>query len=325
MGHMETRMMGGRENVGHKGEAVAHVLRRTRKMTEKRKVSIRFFGDREVRAAWDDGAGKWWFSALDVVGAVNGEEDYGKTRNYWKWLKGKLKREQPEVVSGATQLRFMAPDGKRRLADVFDAEGVVALAKAIPNNRARAFLEWFVYGPKTLDKRSKQKAYALFESGLLESVEEGTVKGLRQIHGYLFGGLYDFAGQIRTVNIAKDGFEFAPARFLDETLARIEAMPETDFEAIAVKYVEMNVAHPFREGNGRATRIWLDRMLEARLGMCVDWSRIDKRAYLDAMRRSVSEASAIRELLRGALTDRIGDRETFMKGIDYSYYYEENN
>lgn len=288
-----------------------------------RKVSIRFFGDREVRAVWDDGAGTWRFSALDVVGAVNGEGDYAKTRNYWKWLKAKLKRERPEVVSAATQLRFTAPDGKRRLSDAFDAEGVAALAKAIPNNRAGAFLDWFVYGPETLDEKSKKKAYALFESGLLDSIEVGTVRGLRQIHGYLFGGLYDFAGQIRTVNLAKGGFAFAPARFLDETLAGIEAMPETDFEAIAAKYVEMNIAHPFREGNGRATRIWLDRMLAARLGACVDWSRIDKRAYLDAMRRSVSDASVLSGLLQNALTDRIADRETFMKGIDYSYSYEE--
>ena len=256
------------------------------------------------------------------MGAVNGEADYGKSRNYWKWLKAKLKRERPEVVSAATRLRLRAPDGKLRLSDVFDAEGVAALAKAIPNNRAGAFLEWFVYGPETLDERSKQKAYALFESGLLGAIETGTVKGLRQIHAYLFGGLYGFAGQIRTVNIAKGGFAFAPARFLDATLARIEAMPETDFDAIVAKYVEMNVAHPFREGNGRATRIWLDRMLAKRLGLCIDWSRIDKRAYLDAMRRSVSDAVSLRDLLRSALTDRTDDREMFMKGIDYSYYYE---
>ena len=289
----------------------------------RRKVSIRFFNDREVRALWDDETAKWWFSALDVVGAINGESDYAKTRNYWKWLKAKLKRESPQVVSAATQLKFTAPDGKRRLSDALDAEGVAALARNIPNNRAGGFLDWFLYSDTTIDGQSKKKAYALFESGLLDSVEVGTTKGLQQIHAYLFGGLYDFAGRIRSVNIAKDGFAFAPARFLGATLARVEAMPENDFNAIVSKYVEMNIAHPFREGNGRATRIWLDLMLKRSLAQCIDWSRIDKRAYLDAMRRSVADAEPLTALLASALTDKIHDRETFLKGIDYSYYYEE--
>ena len=160
---------------------------------------------------------------------------------------------------------------------------------------------------------------------MIDSIETGTVKGLQQIHAYIFGGLYDFAGQIRSVNISKGGFTFAPARFLSETLKKIEAMPEGCFEEIIDKYVEMNVAHPFREGNGRATRIWLDMLLKKNLRLCVDWSQVDKRAYLEAMRRSVSDASALKELLNPALTNKISDREIFMKGIDYSYYYEEND
>lgn len=158
---------------------------------------------------------------------------------------------------------------------------------------------------------------------LLDSVEVGTVKGLQQIHAYLFGGLYDFAGQIRQVNISKGGFTFAPAAFLHQTLSNIESMPEETFEQIVDKYVEMNVAHPFREGNGRTTRIWLDLILKKRLGVCVDWSRIDKYAYLSAMERSVADSRAIKHLLGEALTDKVDDREIFMKGIDYSYYYEE--
>lgn len=146
---------------------------------------------------------------------------------------------------------------------------------------------------------------------------------MQQIHAYLFGGLYDFAGKIRDVNIAKGGFSFAPARFLETTLATIEAMPAGTFDEILKKYVEMNVAHPFREGNGRATRIWLDLMLKKNLGCCVDWSKIDKRAYLRAMAESVSDSSEIRALIFNALTDEIRSREIFMKGIDYSYYYEE--
>lgn len=289
------------------------------------KVSIRFFNDREIRAVWDGAAAKWRFSVLDVVGALNGESDYEKTRNYWKYLKAKLKREGNELGSVTTQLRFAAPDGKMRLANVMDADQIVALAKAIPNNKSAAFFDWFLYSDNTIDAKSKQKAYSLFESGLIESVEVGTVKGLQQIHGYLFGGLYDFAGQIRTVNISKGGFMFALARFLQKTLADIERMPEKTFSQIVDKYVEMNVAHPFREGNGRATRIWLDLILKKNLGRCIDWSRIGKTAYLQAMKESVSDAKPVKSLLRAALTDKISDRETFMKGIDYSYYYEQED
>ena len=140
------------------------------------KVSIRFFNDREVRAVWDDAAAKWWFSVLDVVGALNGEPDYAKTRNYWKYLKAKLKREKSELVSATTQLKLAAADGKRYKSDALDADGIVALAKAMPNNRAAAFLDWFLYSDNTIDAKSKQKAYTLFESGIFESIEQGTVK-----------------------------------------------------------------------------------------------------------------------------------------------------
>ena len=175
------------------------------------KISIRFYNDREVRAVWDDAASKWWFSVLDIVAAINREPDYAKTRNYWKWLKAKLRREDSQLVSATTQLRLGAPDGKRRMSDVLDADGVIALAKKIPNERATAFLDWFLYSDNTVDGQSKKKAYALFESGLLKNLEPGTVKCLQQIHAYLFGGLYDFAGQIRTKNISKGGFTFANA------------------------------------------------------------------------------------------------------------------
>ena len=163
----------------------------------------------------------------------------------------------------------------------------------------------------------------MFESSLIDSIEVGTVKGLQQIHAYLFGGLYDFAGQIRTVNIAKSGFQFAMAQYLSQTLTDVKSMPENSFDNIIDKYVEMNVAHPFREGNGRATRIWLDLMLKKNLQQCIDWSHVDKRKYLEAMTRSVADPTSIKDLLRSALTEKINDRDTFMKGIDYSYYYEQ--
>jgi cell filamentation protein len=153
----------------------------------------------------------------------------------------------------------------------------------------------------------------------------GKVRSLCQIHGYLFGGLYEFAGQIRQKTIWKDGTLFCRAEYLQENLQKIESMPETTFDEIVDKYVEMNVAHPFLEGNGRSTRIWLDMIFKQRLKKCVDWSRIDKKQYLAAMKRSTTDATSIKALLRGALTDDINSREIFMKGIDYSYYYEQED
>ena len=288
-----------------------------------RKISIRFFNNREVRAVWNEENSKWWFSVLDIVGALNEQSDYTKTRNYWKYLKNKLKKTSPELVSAATQLKLVAPDGKKRATDCLDSNGIVQLAKNFPNNKATRFLDWFLYSDNTIDGQSKKKAYALFESGLLASLEPGSVKCLQQIHAYLFGGLYDFAGQIRAKNISKGGFTFANALFFPTILPNIEKMPETSFGEIIDKYVEMNVAHPFMEGNGRSTRIWLDLMLKRTLKKCIDWSRVDKKTYLDAMRRSVSDSAPLKALLEPALTGKINDCEMFMKGIDYSYYYEE--
>lgn len=289
------------------------------------KKSIRFFNDRKVRAVWSDAESKWYFSATDVVRAINDEEDYTKAGNYWRWLKKKLSGEGIQLVSATHGFRFEAPDGKLRKADVLDAEGVQMLAKHYPSNRSHAFLDWFTYSDNSIDGQSRKKAYTLFESGLLDSMEAGTVKCLQQIHAYLFGGLYDFAGQIRQKTIWKDGTLFCRAEYLMENLRLIEKMPQTTFDEIVSKYVEMNVAHPFMEGNGRSTRIWLDLIFKRSMQRCVDWSRIDKKEYLKAMRLSTVDASEIHRLLRTALTDRINDRELFMKGIDYSYYYEQED
>ena len=287
------------------------------------KKSIRFFNDREVRAVWDDENSCWWFSATDVVRAINDEPDYTKAGNYWRWLKRKLTKEGVQLVSTTHGFKFEAPDGKQRKADVLNSEGVILLAKNYPNNRASKFLDWFTYSDNTIDGQSRKKAYTLFESGLLNSLEPGSMKCLQQIHAYLFGGLYDFAGQIRNKNISKGGFTFANCLHFPTIIPTIERMPETTLDEIADKYVEMNVVHPFMEGNGRSTRIWLDLMLRHSLKLCVDWSQIDKNEYLTAMRESVVNSTHIKSLLKGALTDRINDREMFMKGIDYSYYYEE--
>ncbi len=293
--------------------------------TEMSKKSIRFFNDREVRAVWDDANNKWWFSATDIVRAINDEDDYVKAGNYWRWLKKKINTEGIQLVSVTHEFKFQAPDGKQRFADALDAECVQTVANNYPNNRARKFLSWFTYSDNSIDGQSKKKAYTLIESGLLDSMEPGTVKCLQQIHAYLFGGLYDFAGKIRTKTISKGNTLFCLAEYLHDNLKTIEQMPETTFDEIVDKYVEMNAAHPFMEGNGRSTRIWLDLIFKKQLKLCVDWSKINKKDYLEAMIASHMDSSRIRELLKQAMTDRIDDREIFMKGIDYSYYYEQED
>lgn len=172
------------------------------------------------------------------------------------------------------------------------------------------------------EKISKQKAAEMFESGYLESLEAGTYESLAMIHKYLFDEIYDFAGEIRKVNISKVNFRFVPLMYLDAALQSIDKMPQSTFDEIVEKYVEMNVAHPFREGNGRSTRIWLDLMLKKEIGYVVDWSKVNKEDYLLAMERSPVKDIEIKFLLKNALTDNVNDRGIYMKGIDYSYYYE---
>lgn len=287
------------------------------------KKSIRFFKDREVRAVWSDTESKWYFSATDVVRAINNESDYVKAGNYWRWLKKKLNADGIQLVSDTHDFKFQAPDGKQRKADVLDAEGVQLLAKHYPNSRANEFLDWFTYSDNSIDGQSRKKAYSLWESNLIAENEVGTVKALQKIHAFLFGGLYDFAGKIRTKTISKGGTLFCRAEYLPQNLEIIERMPQNTFDEIVDKYVEMNMAHPFMEGNGRSTRIWLDIILKHSLKQCVDWSKIDKNAYLNAMHASTTDSKPIKSLLKQAITDQIADRELFMKGIDYSYYYEQ--
>lgn len=178
---------------------------------------------------------------------------------------------------------------------------------------------------RTEERISKEKALELFETGILDTFEVGTFKGLADIHRYLFGDIYGFAGEIRTVNIAKGGFRFAPVLYLEAALSHISEMPQSNFDEIVEKYVEMNVAHPFREGNGRSTRIWLDCIFKHELGRVIDWSTVDKEDYLLAMERSPIKDTEIKVLLKAALTDKINDRGIYMKGIDASYYYEGYN
>ncbi|MBE6573992.1 MAG: cell filamentation protein Fic [Ruminococcaceae bacterium] len=172
------------------------------------------------------------------------------------------------------------------------------------------------------ERISKKKAVELFENGLLDRLEAGTTASLKAIHKYLFDEIYDFAGELRTVNIAKGNFRFAPLMYLEAALANIDKMPQSTFDEIVEKYVEMNIAHPFREGNGRSTRIWLDCIFKKEIGKVVDWSKVDKEDYLLAMERSPIKDIEIKHILKNALTDDIHSREVYMKGIDHSYYYE---
>jgi cell filamentation protein len=219
----------------------------------------------------------------------------------------------------------VAADNKKYNTDMLDSNGVVELAKHFPNNKAAKFLDWFLYSDTSIDGQSKKKAYTLFESNLINDFEVGTTKGLQQIHAYLFGGLYDFAGQIREKSISKGGYQFVYAQHLKSALQKIDSLPQTTLDEIIFKYAEMNKAHPFMEGNGRSTRIWLDMILKKQLKKCVDWSKIKKENYMNAMVISAIDYTVLINVITSALTSKINDREMYMKGIDYSYYYEENN
>ena len=286
------------------------------------KKSIRFYKDHEVRALWDEERSSWWFSIVDICGAIT---DSPNPRKYWSVLKTRLKKSGNELTTRCSQLKMTAADGKRYATDCFAEDDIIQLVRVIPSKKSEDFLDWFVYSDNTLDGQSKKKAYTLLESGLLDSMKPGTVKCLQQIHAFLFGGLYDFAGKIRTMTISKGNTIFCLAEHLHQYLQTVESMPDSTFDEIVDKYVEMNMAHPFMEGNGRSTRIWLDLMLKKRIGLCIDWSKIAKHEYLEAMIDSEKNSDRIRALLRNALTDKIDDRETFMKGIDYSYYYEQED
>ena len=286
------------------------------------KVSIRFYKDHEVRAIWSDEENKWFFSIVDVVAAITNSP---RPRVYWGTVKNRQKTDYGQLYSKCIQLKLLAADGKHYATDCFAQEDIEAVVKTLPAKNTTDFLDWFTYSDNTIDGRSRKKAYTLWESNLVADKDVGKVKSLQQIHAYLFGGLYDFAGKIRTKTIAKGNTLFCLAEHLHGYLNTVEAMPETSFDKIVDKYIEMNMAHPFMEGNGRSTRIWLDIILKKRLGLCVDWSKIGKRDYLNAMIESEKDSTKIKALLKQALTYRIDDRELFMKGIDYSYYYEQED
>lgn len=280
------------------------------------KTSIRFFNNKPVRSRYDVGTSSWLMSAVDLIAAI---VETNNARIYWYTIK----RRRPELVAFCKQLKMKAADSKIYNTDCLTEEGINLLLLLLPIKNKLVIQEWIKGKNNPLDEQSKLRAYELFDSDIINNIEVGTINGLQQIHSFLFGGLYSFAGEIRGKNISKDNFTFGNALYLNETLSKIEKMPEVTFDNIVEKYVEMNIAHPFMEGNGRATRIWLDLIFKKNLSMVIDWSSIKKEEYLNAMRVSVYSNKQIKELLKSALTTDIYSRELFMKGIDYSYYYEE--
>ena len=282
------------------------------------KHSIRYFNNKPVRAVWDNGNSLWWYSAVDFIDIL---VEPNSSRRYWN----NVKVRNPELSPFCGQLKLYAVDGKKYLSDVINEEGVRLLLTIIPSKYKKAIQDWIKGLLDPIDDQSKKKAYDFYKTELIEKDEIGKTIALQKIHAYLFEGLYPFAGKIRTKTISKGGFVFANGDFLPQVLKDIDKMPDNTFDEIVDKYIEMNIAHPFMEGNGRATRIWLDLLLKERLAECIDWSKIEKKNYLDAMVASPTDTKPLYQLLFNALTNDINNRELFLKGIDCSYYYEEED
>ena len=280
------------------------------------KHSIRYFNNKPVRAVWDNNKSEWWYSAVDFIDIL---VEPNSPRRYWN----NVKKRNLELSPFCGQLKLYADDGKKYLSDVINESGVRFLLTIIPSKYRKQVQDWISGMLDPIDEQSKKKAYELYKTDLIEENEIGKTVSLQKIHAYLFEGLYPFAGKIRTKTISKAGFTFANGDYLPQALREIDKMPDDTLAQIVDKYIEMNIAHPFMEGNGRSTRIWLDLLLKNRINKCVDWSKIEKNDYLSAMKVSPVDPKPIFDLLSNVLTDKVEDRELFMKGIDYSYYYEE--
>ena len=280
------------------------------------KHSVRLFNNKTVRAVWDNEQSMWWYSAVDFINLL---VEPNSPRRYWN----NVKVRNPDLSPFCSQLKLYAEDGKKYNSDVINESGVRLLLSIIPSKYKKQILDWISGLLDPIDEQSKKKAYQLYKTNLINEEEIGKTISLQKIHAYLFEGLYDFAGKIRTNTISKGGFIFANGDYLPQTLAQIDKMPQSTFDEIVEKYIEMNIAHPFMEGNGRATRIWLDFIFIKELGKCIDWSKIDKNDYFAAMEESPTADKKIKDVLKNALSDDINNRELFMKGIDTSYYYEE--
>ena len=280
------------------------------------KDNIRLFLNKPIRAIWDNETLKWWYSSTDVLFALTNSTN---PRVYWNAVKNR----NPELSTYCRQLKLYANDGKKYLSDVIDEKGIKKLGHILPCKNNKEFEKWLYGNLDSFDEQSKKKALDLFESSILDLSYVGKTELLQQIHGYLYEGLYSFAGQIRTETITEGELLFAKADFLPRILNEIDEMPDSTFSEIVDKYVEIITAHPFLKGNGRSIRIWLDLLLKERINKCIDWTKIEKDDYLSAINASLFNPKLIFNLLENALTDDINNRELFIKGIDHSYHYDE--
>ena len=279
------------------------------------KYPERYFNGKPIRAIWDADKAIWRYSAVDFITVLINPHS---PRRYWN----NVKVRNPQLLEFCSQAKLYASDNKKYLTDVINEDGVRFLLTIVPSKYKKEIQDWLKGMLDPIDEQSKRKAYQLYQTSLISEDEIGKTIALQKIHAFLFEGLYTFAGQIRSKTIAKGGFVFANGDFLPQILPTIDKMVEDSVDHIVEKYVEMNIAHPFLEGNGRATRIWLDLILIKNLKKCIDWSKIDKDEYLLAMKESPFNDLKIKQLLKDALTEEIDDRELFLKGIDTSYYYE---
>lgn len=282
------------------------------------KTSYREYDGCYIRATWDNKKNIWWYSITDIIEVLLNPAN---PRKYWNTFKSRNKQIKPYC----SKAKMLTKDKKLRLVEVISSQGINLLIHIMPTKNWAAFKQWIKGSLGSIDEQSKEKAYSLWNSSFLKDIEVGTTKGLQQIHEYIFGVLYPFAGQIRQNNISKGGFKFALCQNFKDTLPNIDAMKQETLEQIIEKYISMNYAHPFKEGNGRSTRIWLDLILKKELNKCVDWKKIPKEKYFEAMIKSLDDSQPLFNLIKKSLTNKVNDREIFMKSIDTSYYYEEDN
>jgi len=280
------------------------------------KTLFREYNNIPIQLFWDQNHNKWWYSASDIIKVL---VDSKNPRIYWHTFKDR----NPKLNKYVKQFKILTTDNKNRLVDTISQEGINELLYLLPSKNNKSLIDWLKGLATPSEKQSKERAYSLWYGNIIDINSAGTVKCLLQIHAYIFDGIYDYAGKLRNVNMSKGGFEFANCMHFHTILPNIEKMPQSTLEEIVHKYIEMNIAHPFREGNGRATRIWLDLILKKELKLCIDWSKISKKDYFAVMVASPYNPKPLLNAIKSALTDKINDREIFMKGIDTSYYYEE--
>lgn len=280
------------------------------------KILYREYDGVPIQSFWDQNTKRWWYSCADIIKVLANSKE---PRIYWHVIKTR----NPILTKYIKKLTLIANDNKKRLIEAINQDGINELLYIIPIKDREAVRSWLkgLIGPA--DLQSKQKAYSLWFGNILKNMKPGTMKCLQQIHSYLFDGIYGYAGKLRTINLSKGGFQFTNCMHFDKIIPNVEKMSQKTIKEIVQKYIEMNIVHPFREGNGRATRIWLDLILKQELKKCVNWSKISKEDYFSAMVVSPYNSKPIFNLINDALTDKINDREIFMKGIDTSYYYEE--